>query len=98
LDIAKNLGWKEGDPAAATATEETEERAEGGNGGGTGMGVSVSIISPPQVDDDEQAPTGLHGYAMRDDVAAMSAFLDSSQGLDIDARDEFVRDRRSATR
>ena len=52
------------------------------------MGVSVSALSPPPVD--EQATTGLHGYAMGDDVAAMSAFLNASQDLDIDARDEYV--------
>jgi hypothetical protein len=52
------------------------------------MGVSVSVMSAPEVDG--QAATGLHGYAIRDDVAATSAFLDASQGLDIDARDEYV--------
>lgn len=52
------------------------------------MGVSVSVMTPPPVD--EQATTGLHSYAMGDDVAAASAFLDASQDLDIDARDEYV--------
>jgi len=85
LDIARSLGWSEGSPAVAT--DETEEQAEG-SGSGTGMGVSVSVMSAPEVDG--QAATGLHGYAIRDDVAATSAFLDASQGLDIDARDEYV--------
>ena len=85
LDIARGLGWKEGSPAAET--EETEEQPERSSGG-TGMGVSVSVISPP--DADEQAPPGLHGYAMKDDMAATSAFLDASQDIDIDARDEYV--------
>lgn len=70
-------------------TSETEERAatERG-GGGSGMGVSVSVMSPPQ--EDEETASGLHAYAMREDVAAMSAFLQAGEGLDIDARDEYV--------
>jgi hypothetical protein len=94
LDIARDLGWKEGEPA--TATSETEERAAAAaaerGGGGSGMGVSVSVMSPPQEDEEESA-TGLHAYAMREDVAAMSAFLragSAGEGLDIDARDEYV--------
>jgi len=83
LEAAKNLGWKEGVPAAVT--DETEERVEGGSG--SGMGASVSVISSPQLD--EETATGLHAYAIRDDVAAMSAFLQAGEGLDIDARDEY---------
>ncbi|KAF8507013.1 ankyrin [Russula emetica] len=86
LYIARDLGWKEGTPAAVTS--ETEERADAERGGGSGMGVSVSVMSPPQEEDEETA-TGLHAYAMRDDVAAMSAFLQAGEGLDIDARDEY---------
>lgn len=67
-------------------TGETEERVEGGSG--SGMGVSVSFISSPQLD--EETATGLHAYAITDDVAAMSAFLQAGEGLDIDARDEYV--------
>ena len=66
---------------------ETEERVAE-RGGGSGMGVSVSVMSPPQ--EDEETATGLHAYAMRDDVGAMSAFLQAGEGLDIDARDEYV--------
>ena len=96
LDIARSLGWKEGNPSTSTTTstaaateetEETEEPAERSGGGGTGMGVSVSVMSQPP--DDEQA-TGLHSYAMGDDVAALSAFLQASQDPDVDARDEYV--------
>jgi hypothetical protein len=90
LDIARDLGWKEGEPAAVTS--ETEERAAAAErgGGGPGMGVSVSVMSPPQ--EDEESAIGLHAYAMREDVAAMSAFLQAGagEGLDIDARDEYV--------
>lgn len=84
LDVARGLGWKEGVPPAVT--DETEGRVEGG--GGSGMGVSVSVISSPQLD--EEAATGIHAYAIRDDVAAMSAFLQAGEGLDINARDEYV--------
>jgi hypothetical protein len=84
LDIARDLGWKEGAPTAVAS--ETEELAAE-RGGGSGMGVSVSVMSSPQEDEDA---TGLHAYAMRDDVAAMSAFLHAGEGLDIDARDEYV--------
>jgi ankyrin repeat protein len=45
-------------------------------------------MSPPQ--EDEESASGLHAYAMREDVAAMSAFLQAGEGLDIDARDEYV--------
>jgi hypothetical protein len=92
LDIARDLGWKEGASAAVAVTSETEERAEAAErgGGGSGMGVSVSVMSPPQ--EDEENATGLHAYAMREDGAAMSAFLQegAGEGLDIDARDEYV--------
>jgi len=89
LEIARSLGWKEGaHPDAATNdSEETEEEAERPGGGGTGMGVSVSVISSPQADD--EVATGLHGYAMRDDVTATSAYLQNTEGLDIDGRDEY---------
>jgi hypothetical protein len=89
LDIAKSLGWEDGATAAAAAaaTDETEEQAES-SGGGTGMGVSVSVVSPPSPD--EEATSGLHGYAMGDDVAATSAFLRDNEDLDINARDEYV--------
>ena len=66
--------------------DETEEQAEGG--GGSGMGVSVSVMSSPQLD--EETSTGLHAYAIRDDIAAMSAFLHAGEDLDINALDEYV--------
>ncbi len=84
LDIARDLGWKEGAPIAVAS--EAEERAAE-RGGGSGMGVSVSVMSSPQEDEDA---TGLHAYAMRDNVAVMSAFLQAGESLDIDARDEYV--------
>jgi hypothetical protein len=90
LDIARSLGWKEGSlstTATAAATEETEEPAERSGGGGTGMGVSVSVMSQPPEDEQDM---GLHSYAMGDDVAALSAFLQASQDPDVDARDEYV--------
>jgi len=92
LDIARSLGWKEGSPAAASAADdETEEELEerGGGGGGSGMGISVSVISPP-IFDEAGDSAGLHGYAMRDDVAAISAFLGANEAADIDVRDEYV--------
>jgi acyl-CoA-binding protein len=94
LDIARDLGWKEeGAPAAVTGeTAVAEERV----GGGSGMGVSVSVMSSPPEEDEDEGASGLHAYAMRDDVAAMSAFLQAGGeegGLDIDARDEYVSKR-----
>lgn len=98
LDIAQSLGWKEGSFAATSASadktaddddDETEGQEERGNGGsGTGMGISVSVISPPILDDVGDS-SGLHGYAMRDDVAAISALLRASEGADINVRDEY---------
>jgi hypothetical protein len=90
LDIARDLGWKEGAPVAVTSeTEEQAAAAAAERGGGSGMGVSVSVMSPPPEEDDESA-SRLHTYAMREDVAAMSAYLQAGEGLDIDARDEYV--------
>ena len=88
LDIARSLGWTEGSSAVTSAPvdEETEEGQDGGGGGGAGMGISVSVISPPTLSDSSD----LHGYAMRDDVAALSAFLSANEGTDIDVRDEYV--------
>ena len=96
LDIAQSLGWKEDSSmatsaaAAAAADDETEEgQEERGSGGGSGMGISVSIISPPILDEVGDS-SGLHGYAMRDDVAAISVFLSANEGADINVRDEYV--------
>ena len=87
LDIARSLGWIEGSPAAgAAADDETEGQ---GGGGGTGMGPSVSVISPPTLDDLDDS-SRLHEYAMRGDVAALSAFLSADEGADINVRDEYV--------
>lgn len=84
VEIARSLGWTEGSSAAGD--DETEEGQEDG-GGGSGMGISVSVMSPPTGVDDL---SGLHGHAMRDDVAAVSAFLGSNKGADINVRDEYV--------
>lgn len=89
LDIARDLGWKEGAPVAATSETEEHATAAAERGGGSGMGVSVSVMSPPPQEDEESA-SRLHAYAMREDVAAMSAYLQAGEGLDIDARDEYV--------
>ncbi|KAH8997604.1 hypothetical protein EDB92DRAFT_1449369 [Lactarius akahatsu] len=53
------------------------------------MGISVSVMSPPTLDDGVDDLSGLHGHAMRDDVAAVSAFLSSNEGTDINVRDEY---------
>ncbi|KAI9445105.1 ankyrin [Lactarius indigo] len=89
LEIARSLGWNEGSSAAAD--DETEEGQEGrdGGGGGSGMGISVSVMSPPTLDDGVDDSSGLHGHAMRDDVAAVSAFLSANEGADINVRDEY---------
>ena len=97
LDVAQSLGWEEGSSSAmsssAAADDETEEGQEesggGGGGDGSGMGISVSVISPPTLDEAGES-SALHGYAMRDDVAAISAFLSANEGADINVRDEYV--------
>ncbi|KAH9004351.1 ankyrin [Lactarius hatsudake] len=87
LEIARSLGWKEGSSAAKD--DEAEGGQEDGGGGGSGMGISVSVMSPPTLDDGVDDLSGLHGHAMRDDVAAVSAFLRSNEGADINVRDEY---------
>ncbi|KAF8269332.1 ankyrin repeat-containing domain protein [Lactarius quietus] len=52
------------------------------------MGVSVSVMSPPTLEDVGDS-SRLHSYAMGDDVAALSAFLGANEGADIDVRDEY---------
>ena len=88
LDIARSLGWEDGATTIATA-DKTEEHPKR-SGGGTGMGVSVSVVTPPSPD--AEAASDLHGYAMAmdDDVTAISAFLRDTEGLDVNARDEYV--------
>ncbi|KAI0257459.1 ankyrin repeat-containing domain protein [Lactifluus subvellereus] len=85
LDIARSLGWAECATAATDGTEEQVKRS----GGGTGMGISVSVVSPPSPDEEATTGSGLHGYAMGGDIAATSAFLRDSEGLDINALDEY---------
>ncbi|KAI0274759.1 ankyrin [Gloeopeniophorella convolvens] len=88
LDIARSLGWTEGVAAtAADQTTQSEEEDGGGGGGGEGMGVSVSVVSQPSLDEEDAA--GLHGLAMGDNVAALSAFLDVNPDVDLNARDEY---------
>ena len=87
LDIARSLGWKEGSSVATGGDGETDGQEE--RGGGTGMGVSVSIISPPTLEGTNDS-SELHGYAMRDDVAALSALFSAGKCADIDVRDEYV--------
>jgi len=83
LDIARSLGWKEGSSAATAADGGQEES------GGGGMGISVSVISPPTLEDASDS-SELHGYAMGDDVAALSALFSAGKCADIDVRDEYV--------
>ncbi|KAH9064125.1 ankyrin [Lactarius vividus] len=85
LEIARSLGWKEGSSAAVDDEAEEGQEDRGGGSGGSGMGISVSVMSPPTLDDSP----GLHEHAMRDDVAAVSALLSSKEGVDINVRDEY---------
>lgn len=87
LDIARSLGWKEGSSAATGGDGETDRQEE--RGGGTGMGISVSIISPQTLEGTNDS-SELHGYAMRDDVTALSALFSAGKCADIDVRDEYV--------
>jgi hypothetical protein len=91
LDIARSLGWTEGSSAAPGADGETDgqEESGGGGGSGSGMGISVSVISPPTLEDASDS-SELHGYAMTDDVAALSALFSAGKCADIDVRDEYV--------
>lgn len=90
LDIARSLGWTEGSSAAPGADGETDgqEESGGGGGSGSGMGISVSVISPPTLEDASDS-SELHGYAMTDDVAALSALFSAGKCADIDVRDEY---------
>ncbi|THH18936.1 hypothetical protein EW146_g2138 [Bondarzewia mesenterica] len=90
LGIARSLGWKEG-----TCSEEhgrsgdvgNEELGRAQNGGGTGMGVSVSVVAHPTQEEGEEGT--LHGLVLKNDVQALSAFLDANSNADINAKDEF---------
>ncbi|KAI0053350.1 ankyrin [Auriscalpium vulgare] len=84
LEIARSLGWTEGQ--AKTADEERLSPEDAGRTG-SGMGASVSMMAPPPPEDGDAGE--LHSLAVNDDGEALSEYLKSSPGYDINLRDEY---------
>jgi len=95
IEIARTLGWTEGAPESRpvvdTAAEDiwdddSDEGASGSHRGGSGgMGLSVSTIPvPPKVDD-----RTIHGLAVSNDFAGLTALLAQHPETDLNELDEF---------
>ena len=96
LEIARGMGWVAGETPAQEDkgkgkqedTGDDEEERESSRGGGTGMGVSVSKMA---VEGEENSSSELHRLAVEDDAFGLLNHIDSTSGLDVNAKDEFVR-------
>jgi len=90
MQIAKDLGWEEGQ-AFTQPVELGKRDEEGGSSGGEsgGMGLTVSSIQKPpeelEVDD-----TSLHGVVLVNNSEKVSAFLKSHPETNIDGTDVYV--------
>lgn len=99
MEIARELGWAEGDGSVSagsggTDTAEIEDAEEGdesagrGEGGG-GLGNTVSTMVAWE--DTEQRDAGsMHSLAMSGDVQGLEAFLRAHPGSSLDQKDDYV--------
>lgn len=96
IEIARTLGWTEGAPEARPVVDTAanddiwddvvDEGASGSRSGGGGMGLSVSTMPvPPKVDD-----RTIHGLAVSNDFAGLTALLVQHPETDLNELDEFV--------
>ena len=111
VEIAKSLGWTEGLSIEEQQAKEEEEKEEvnldalddepesKGTGssasssrpGSRGLGLTVSRAQLPETVEDRS----MHGLAIDNDVGGLVSLLKESPNVDLNARDEFVRDRKS---
>lgn len=108
LDIARELGWKEGDGEEAKAKKAQTSQPEGDDddiwdkddapkksGGSGGMGNVVSTMAA--VEETEQEKETLHSLARIGNVEGFKEFLASHPGTDVNAKDENVSKRKTCT-
>ncbi|KAK7059051.1 hypothetical protein VNI00_001675 [Paramarasmius palmivorus] len=94
LQIARDLGWKEGMVVADKASEDDEEidwdnddipsNFEGG--AHSGLGNSVSIMAKIE---DEEEDNSIHGYAVSGDVEKLNALFTQNPQLDPNEVNEY---------
>ena len=103
-NIARELGWKEGDGEEAKAQKAQTSQPEGEDdddddiwdkddvpkksGGSGGMGNVVSTMAA--ADEPEQDKETLHSLARTGNVEGFKEFLSSHPGTDVNAKDENV--------
>ncbi|KAF8350152.1 ankyrin repeat-containing domain protein, partial [Amanita rubescens] len=96
IEIAKNLGWIEGvtieqedaDEIDLNALDDEPEVKEGNASNisdSGGLGLKVSKAQPPVSVEDHS----IHGLAIDNDVAGLTALLEKNLNVDLNARDEF---------
>lgn len=89
LDIARDLGWKEGVSATQDEREDassSEEQSEEG-GGGSGMGIMVSTLMPATVE--ETSTSELHRLVVGGDANVLHDYVTTMSGTEVNERDEF---------
>ena len=98
-EIAKELGWVEGEPGAGKQKGEAnmgetgkfiEDNDEGQSTvrSGGGLGKSVSMIPTPAADAETQGT--LQGLALSNDVAGIAALLQRQPDINLNALDQSV--------
>lgn len=101
LQIATELGWKEGEkkqepqtqPVTSSSQAETEDgdiwdKEDVPKGSGIGFGVTVSKIS--QEDEETRQDGSFHNYAVSGDTEGLKAYLESHAEVPLDITDEYV--------
>ena len=96
IDIAKSLGWVQGTATETSSpTEHSDpgdiwdddsQTTQGGHASG-GMGGTVSTMMVSAADVDES----LHGFAVSNDITALSELFQIHPEMDVNQFDEFVR-------
>lgn len=100
LQIAIELGWKEGErkeefqtpPGTSSSQDESDDgdiwdKEDEPKGGGIGFGVTVSKISQ---EGEETRPDGsFHTYAVAGDTEGLKAYLESHAEAQVDTKDEY---------
>lgn len=92
LEIARNLGWAEDIAVQESRDEDTWEEDDGpksssDSGAGGGMGGAVSAMLPPVVQEPDKS---IHGFALSNDMSALSAILENDPATNVNDLDEFV--------
>ncbi|KAI0080300.1 ankyrin [Panus rudis PR-1116 ss-1] len=98
LEIAKELGWKEGTTASETQATSSKGGTGGSNndtagqsnpsgGGGMGMGVKVSTMTTEG--EGSREGNSIHGFAIAGDTEHLKTYLQTHPNADVNKRDEY---------